>query len=113
MSSLTNPTADTNNTAATAAQPAAPAARKRLWCVVRIIDYRLQCLSQPRDEEGHNVGEAEWADFGADSIITDDRESAFQLGRANGGLLMSVNGLPSTGRMMAFHAAAKALEGAK
>lgn len=82
--------------------------RKRLWCCVRIVDYRLQGLapSDPEDKEG----DQDWCDIGGDTAISADREAVFQLARAHGGLLMSCNGLPSSGRMAAFQAAAKAKE---
>lgn len=81
--------------------------RKRLWCVVRIVDYRLQALapSDPAEPEA----DQEWSDLGSDTTISADREAVFQLARSNGGLLMSVNGLPGQGRMAAFWARAKAL----
>lgn len=75
--------------------------RKRLYTVLRIIDNRLQALapSDPEDRES----EPEWTDLGAETCLWEDRETAFQIGRTNGGLLVSADGIPGGHRLVAFH----------
>lgn len=82
--------------------------RKRVWCVVRVVDYRFQALS-PSDPADPTSGE-DWSDLGADTLLSCEREDMFQLARLHGGLLMSAHGLPSGARMLAVQARVKALE---
>lgn len=93
----------------TAASPAAKPPRFRLWCVVRIVDYRLQALANESDDPDNMS--YEWTDLGGDSVLSADRESMFQLARQHQGLLMAANGLPGPGRVAKFSANVKALEG--
>lgn len=92
-----------------AAAPAAKAPRVRVWCVVRIVDYRLQALACECDHPDNQC--YEWTDLGGDSVLSADRESMFQLARQHQGLLMAANGLPGPGRVAKFVANVKALEG--
>lgn len=104
-----NPTKDQSKPAPLESAPQPERKQKpRLWCGVRIVDYRLQALA-PVDKD-NPTGDQEWCDLGGDTMVTSDREWMFQACRAEGGLLMSVNGLPGSGRVAAFHATCKALE---
>lgn len=58
--------------------------RTKFWCAVRIENFRLQFLDQNE----------EWADPTSATLVSSDRETVFQAGRRNGGLLMNIDGLP-------------------
>lgn len=77
--------------------------RVRLYAVIRIIDNRLQALAPAVPEDPDS--ELDWTDLGGETRLWKDRETAFQIGRAEGGLLVSADGLPGPHRMTAFHAA--------
>ena len=77
----------------------------RLWCVVRIVDYRLQALAVPNEQGVDVTTEADWSELGPLTYISADRESVFQLARAHQGLLMSAEGLPTQMAMAGFKAA--------
>lgn len=94
------PIADPDENAGTTHAEQPKEQRKRPWVVVRIVDYRLQALS-PSDREDPE-GEQDWSDVGGDTTISIDREAMFQLARTHKGLLLSANGLPGGGRMVAF-----------
>ncbi len=85
---------------------AKPERRKRYWLAVRIVDYRLQALApeDPADPEG----EMDWCDIGADTMVSSDREAVYQLARTHSGLLLSMDGLPRSGRLAAMVARATA-----
>lgn len=83
--------------------------RKRGWCVVKVEDYRLQALT-PADPE-FPADDLDWGDLGPDTYITTDREEAFQTARRERGLLMSCDGLPAPGRIIAFKEAVKRMLG--
>jgi hypothetical protein len=83
--------------------------RPRAWCVVRIVDYRMQALAQASDDpDNHDL---EWCDIGGDTVVSCDRESMFQAARRHQGLLMTANGLPSPGRMARFAERVREMEG--
>jgi hypothetical protein len=77
---------------------------------MRIIDNRVQALapSDPDDSES----EVDWTDVGGETSLWKDRETAFQVGRSNGGLLVSADGIPGPHRMTAFHAALRSMRDA-
>jgi hypothetical protein len=87
-----------------ATKPNRPA---KLWCVVRMVDYRMQGLS-PEDPED-KTGEQEWCEIGGETTISSDREAMFQLARRHQGLLMSVDGMPPVSKVRAFLDSAKAV----
>ena len=77
------------------------AAPKRYWTVIRAVDYRLQALA--------DIDNPCWEELSADTIVTDDREAAFQLARKYQGLLCSADGLPSPRQSQRFAAVVAAL----
>lgn len=79
-----------------------------MWCVLRIVDYRLQALA-PADPDAPE-GDQEWADLGAESTCSTDREAMYQLARNHSGLLVSAAGIPGAGRVGRFLDRARALE---
>ncbi len=81
--------------------------RTRLYSAIRIVDGRIQglCSSDPEDVNS----EPAWADWGAETIIWEDREDAYQTARANQGLLVSVDGLPIASRLLAYQAKVRRL----
>jgi hypothetical protein len=74
--------------------------KQRLWIVIRAQDYRLTALADPLNPC--------WEEVSGDTIISEDRESMFQLARQFGGLLCSADGLPSPRQADRFRAAADA-----
>lgn len=97
---------DTSETDAATASQTLTKKRVRLWLCARIVDYRFQALAvaDPTAEDSDHC----WSDIGPDTLLSDDREAVFQLGRANGGLLLGVDGLPNGARLAALAARAKA-----
>lgn len=76
--------------------------RTRLYSAIRIVDGRIQGLC-PSDPEDAN-SEPSWADWGAETLIWEDREDAYQTARSMQGLLVSVDGLPVAARLLAYQA---------
>ena len=90
--------------------PTKPAAakRKKLWLCIRIVDYRLQALA-PADPAAP-VDDLCWTDIGPDSLVSEDRESVYQLAREHGGLLVAAAGMPNAARLSALITRIKTLE---
>ena len=72
-----------------------PTKRKKLFIVVRVQDYRITALAGDADTP-------EFADFGDSTLISDDREEMFQLGREHGGLLCAADGVPTVAGVKPF-----------
>lgn len=87
---------DTNEPTKTDPTKPATAKRKKLWLCIRIVDYRLQALAPANPEMP--VDDLDWSDIGPDSLVSDDRESVYQLAREHGGLLVAAAGLPVPAR---------------
>ena len=79
--------------------------RPRVWLCARIVDYRFQALA--REDEADPSSDHCWTDVGPDTVVSEDREMVFQLGRAHGGLLLAVDGLPNATRIAALIARAR------
>lgn len=89
--------------------PATAPAKKRVrvWMCARIVDYRFQALAveDPTQEDSDHC----WSDVGPDTVLSEDRETVFQLARAHGGLLLGCDGLPNGARVAALMARVKAM----
>lgn len=66
----------------------------RLYCVIRIEGYTVQALA--------NIECPEFEPIGEHTIISNEREEMYQLGRSHGGLLCNADGVPTVRGIQAF-----------
>lgn len=75
----------------------------RFWCVLKIADYKLQCLGY--DPAGDDEDDVCLMALSHRIVISGDREAMFQAGRSCQGLLVSVESLPTIEQLQAVQAA--------
>lgn len=75
--------------------------RRKLWLIIRIENYGLQFLTTAE----------EWEGYSAETIVSFDREEAYQAARRNQGLLCRADAVMSAGQASALKERVRAATG--